>query len=56
MRENLDRSRGVVFSGTILLNLPGMASRANKPMSGCSASHASFDDGVISVAAASAEI
>ena len=38
MLENLERSRGVVFSGTVLLELAqAAASRASRPTSGCSA-------------------
>jgi adenylosuccinate lyase len=37
MRENLERSRGVVFSGTVLLELARAASRASRPTNGCSA-------------------
>ena len=37
MRENLNRSRGVVFSGTVLLALARRASRASRPTSGSSA-------------------
>ena len=33
MRENLARSRGVVFSGTVLLELPSAASRGSRPTS-----------------------
>ena len=37
MIENLARSRGVVFSGSVLLELASAASRASRPMRGSSA-------------------
>ena len=37
MMENLERSRGVVFSGTCCSSWPAAASRASRPTSGCSA-------------------